>query len=757
MNLPRQILCWMNDRSFGGQGALAEWRERILYAVLATALILSPAALLPAAAVSFQEHLWVLVIVDGAIYGATLCLFLFRRIRYEIRSAAAVLLVYLVGLNVCTEVGLFSGGPAYLFTCAILAALLIGLRAAVLAVAMNAVTMAVVGYLTATHRLPHTHPFFPSLERALAAGASYVLLNAVSAISVAVLLRGLHQVTTRQTELTHELSREKDELIQTRHRLKAEIDERERSQKAMHQSEAQYRLLAESIDDVIFTLDMEMNYTYVSPAVEALQGWRPQELLGSNVSTTLPPESFRLAAETLQSQLSISEATGDFHRSVVLELELLCKDGTTVWSEITAGFLLGDDARPVAILGVIRNITERLKVQQEREALQEQLARSRKMEAVGLLAGGVAHDLNNVLSGIVSYPDLILLDMEADNPLRKPIGAIRESGQKAAAIVQDLLTLARRGVRTAEVLNLNTLVQEYLQSPEYKAMLSFHPHAVLDTQLEATLPNMTGSSGHLKKTLMNLVSNAVEAQPGGGAITIATRSRYLDRPVKGYDRVAEGEYIVLTVTDQGEGTSAEDLARIFEPFYTKKVMGRSGTGLGMAVVWGTVQDHHGYIDVQSTPGQGTQFSLYFPMSRLELQTGETSRSVDDYQGHGETVLVIDDAREQRKIAVSLLTRLNYRAETVASGEEAITYLKSHRVDLLVLDMIMDPGMDGLDTYRAVLSLWPDQKAVIASGFAETKRVKEALSLGAGPYVQKPYTIENIGLALKQALDDNRSA
>ena len=752
MNPPPEMPCWTNGRPSHAQDALAKWRERILYAVLATALALSLAALIPAIVVGVHENLYGLLIIDTAVYAATWCLFLFRHLRYEVRAVGAVALVYLVGLNVCIEVGFFSGGPVYLFTCAILAGLLIGLRAAALAVALNTATIAVLGYLMSADCLPNALPYFPSLDRALAAGASYILLNAVSAISVAVLVNGLHQVTTRQKELTEELSREKAELIDTRRRLKAENEERRRSEKALCQSEAQYRLLAENISDVIFTLDMNLNYTYVSPAVEALQGWRPDEMLGTNVASVLPPKSMQLAADTLLSQMAVSEATGDYHRSVVLELELLNKDGSTVWSEITAGFLLGDDSKPVGILGVSRNISERLRVQEEKEALQEQLARSKKMEALGLLAGGVAHDLNNVLSGIVSYPELLLLDMDPSNPLYKPITIIRQSGQKATDIVQDLLALARRGVVTTDVLNLNSLVQEYLQSPEFKTLLSFHQAVEISTQLESDLPNIAGSAVHLRKTLMNLMSNAAEAQSGGGDITITTRSLYLDRPIKGYDRVAEGDYVILAVADQGEGIEAVDLPRIFEPFYTKKIMGRSGTGLGMAVVWGTIQDHNGYIDVQSVPGEGTTFTLYFPMTRQTLQDQDAPPALVSYMGQGETILVVDDIDEQRQIAVSLLDRLNYRATAVSSGEEAVAYIKSHAVDLMILDMIMDPGMDGLDTYRTVLACRSGQKAIIASGYAETERVREAQRLGAGPYVKKPYTIQKIGQAVRQALD-----
>ena len=756
MNLPVGIQRWTNSQSFDQQGALAKWRERILYAVLATALTLSLAAFIPAILVGVHQKLKGLLIIDVAVYMATWCLFRFRRLNYEFRAAAAVALVYMVGLNVCIEVGFFSGGPIYLFTCSILAGLLIGLRAAVLAVVLNAATITILGCLMGGGALPAALPYFPSLERALAAGASYVLLNAVSAISTAVLVGGLHQVTTRQKELTEELSREKAELIVTRRRLRAENKERQRSEKALRQSEAQYRLLAENIRDVIFSLDMEMNYTYVSPAVEALQGWRPEEMIGANVASVLPPKSMQLAAETLLSQLSLSETTGDYNRSVVLELELLHKDGSTVWSEITAGFLMGDDEKPVGILGVSRNISERLRAQQEKEALQEQLVRSKKMEALGLLAGGVAHDLNNVLSGIVSYPDLLLLDMAPTNPLYKPINIIRQSGQKAGAIVQDLLTLARRGVVTAEVLNLNTLVHEYIQSPEFKSLLSFHQAVEVCTRLEQELPNIAGSAVHLKKTLMNLVSNAAEAQPRGGVITITSRSIYLDRPIKGYDQVAEGDYVLLAVADQGEGIAAADLPRIFEPFYTKKIMGRSGTGLGMAVVWGSVQDHNGYIDVQSAPGEGTTFTLYFPMTRQALPDHDTPPALVSYMGQGETVLVVDDIDEQRQIAVNLLDRLNYQAIAVSSGEEAVAYIQSHPMDLIILDMIMDPGMDGLDTYRAVVACRPGQKAVIASGYAETDRVREAQRLGAGPYVKKPYTIQKIGQAVRQALHTGRA-
>jgi signal transduction histidine kinase/CheY-like chemotaxis protein len=397
-------------------------------------------------------------------------------------------------------------------------------------------------------------------------------------------------------------------------------------------------------------------------------------------------------------------------------------------------------------------IAGRKKAERERQRLTMQLQRAEKMEAIGTLAGGVAHDLNNILSGIVSYPELLLLQLSEDSPLREPILTIKESGQKAATVVQDLLTLARRGVAITDVVNINHIILDYLKSLEHKRLKSFYAKAQVEIDIETNLLNIIGSSIHLSKTVMNLVANAAESMPDGGTIFIETENRYIDRPVRGYDDVEEGDYAVLSISDSGMGISPDDLSRIFEPFYTKKVMGRSGTGLGMAVVWGTVKDHKGYIDVQSNVGKGTTLTLYFPATRKELARDKSQLEIEDYMGKDKSILVIDDIKEQREIASSMLEQLGYPVTSVSSGEEAIEYLKSRSTDLIILDMIMDPGIDGLETYRRILELHPEQRAIIASGFSDTERVKEAQKLGAGEYIKKPYTLEQIGLAVKKELE-----
>ena len=541
------------------------------------------------------------------------------------------------------------------------------------------------------------------------------------------------------------------ELLASNRSLQKEIEERVTVEEALRASEEKHRLLAANINDVIWTMDLEMNYTYISPAAVKLHGWSLDELATLTIDQVVSPASLDRVAHLLAERLAEGEKRGDYSLSTTMEIDLLKKDGTAFPTEVTASFVPGEDGFPASIMGVTRDISARKKAEQEQRELRTQLERSKKMESLGLLAGGVAHDLNNVLSGIVSYPDMLLMDLPSESPMRAPIETMKESGRKAATIVQDLLTLARRGVIAQDVLNMNDIVNDYRVSPEHQKIMAHHPESHVEFRLDPNLFNIKGSSVHLKKSLMNLVANAAEAQTAGGRILVSTENRFLDYPVRGYNTVNEGEYVLLRVKDSGEGIGAEDLHHIFEPFYTKKKMGRSGTGLGLAVVWGTVQDHRGYIDVTSRKGRGTAFDLYFPISREAAMQKESRCDLEVLKGRGERLLVVDDMESQRKIAAHLLGHLNYRVQAVASGEAALQHLQENAVDLVILDMLMGDGMDGLETYREILKHHPGQKAIIASGYAETERVKEAQRIGAGAYLKKPYVIDVLGTVIKEEL------
>jgi len=398
-----------------------------------------------------------------------------------------------------------------------------------------------------------------------------------------------------------------------------------------------------------------------------------------------------------------------------------------------------------------QEISERQRVEAEKQDLAASLKRAEKMEAIGLLAGSVAHDLNNLLGSLVGYPDLLLLDLPEDSPLRKPLVAIRESGLRSAAMVQDLLSMARRGITSTRVLDLNKVVSSMVKSPEFSGLKAQHRGVRIAANLAPFLLHIHGSADHLARAILNLVLNAMEAIEGEGQVVISTENIYVDTPSGRYELLAEGEYVALTVEDTGRGIQDEDLDRIFEPFYTKKVMGRSGTGLGMAIVWGTVKDHNGFIDVRSELGRGTTFTLLLPATREQPGAEPPDVQLDDLIGNGESILVVDDVRMQGDLCVAMLTKLGYSVASVSSGEEAIEHLKQHPVDLLILDMIMAPGIDGLEAYRRIIENIPNQKAIIASGFSESQKVMEVQALGAGAYCRKPFTLENIAVLVKDEL------
>jgi PAS domain S-box-containing protein len=500
-----------------------------------------------------------------------------------------------------------------------------------------------------------------------------------------------------------------------------------------------------AIPDIVFRLDASGRITFMSPAV-LRYAKDPKDLLGRHILELVAPDHRARATRRIDERRTGRRATSN------LELKLLLPGGESgegsgffsVSAEGLYGSAPPNTSSFLGTQGIARDITNR-------KRLEFQLARSQRMEAIGSLAAGVAHDLNNILSGLVGYPELILLELPEDSPLRQRMEKIRESGQRAAAVVQDMLTLARRGVSTDEVVDLNGIVEGYLASPEFERMRADHPRVDFQKDLAADLMAVKGAPVHLTKVVMNLVSNAAEAAPSGGQVTIATRNRYVDTRWTGYEPIPEGEYVRLSVLDNGIGISTGDLRKIFEPFYTKKRMGQSGTGLGMTVVWSTVKDHRGFVDVRTREGMGTRFDVYLPVTREAPDEIEPRVVLQDYLGT-EHILVVDDVAEQREIAEQMLSKLGYRVASVPSGEEALAYLAAHRVDLVVLDMVMEPGMDGLETYRQMIDEHPGQRAIIASGYSESERVRSLQEMGAGAYIRKPYSLETIGLAVRREID-----
>ncbi len=397
---------------------------------------------------------------------------------------------------------------------------------------------------------------------------------------------------------------------------------------------------------------------------------------------------------------------------------------------------------------VLHEVSAEVRAKEMRRQAEAKLRRYQRMDALGLMAGGVAHDLNNILTGIVTYPELLLMDLALDDDLRGPLEEIQAAGLRAVAIVADMLMIARGVAIPKAQTNANEIIKSFLKSSEFQRAHAMTIAVEVRTELKSML-SIHCARAHLWKCLLNLVINALEAVGPDTYMIVSTTTRTLTSPKSAYEEIPAGDYVVISVIDGGPGIPPEALERIFEPFFSKKTLGRSGTGLGLAVVWSVVHDAGGYIDVESSPS-GTRFDLYFRPGVEITRAAEPEVDVERWRGQGQRILVVDDEASQRRISTALLTRLGYEVESVGSGLEALRLLKQTPIDLFLLDMMM-PQMDGLRTFIEARRISPTLRAVIVSGYAATADVCEAQRLGAGPLVSKPFSVALLGKTIFEEL------
>jgi len=506
-------------------------------------------------------------------------------------------------------------------------------------------------------------------------------------------------------------------------------------QAEMHQSVERYRQIFEADLSGFFLASPSGKVLLCNKIFAGILGLGSvAEAVGKNISTFYRNADF---------WAKLANDLADGVKVENIEVELLRDDGETI-TVLCNGIGRYNEGRLVEVQGHMMDISRQKK-------LETQLVRAQKMEAIGLMAGGVAHDLNNILSGIINYPELMLAKLDKDSHLRKPLESVRESGQRAATVVADLLTVARSAANVRESHNVHTLVREYLDSPEFNRLCSLYPHVTIDVECLSENSTILCSPVHIKKCLMNLVTNAMEAIEDKGQVLLAIREETKSAEQGG--RTVPCDYVVVDVTDNGPGISEKDRERIFEPFYTKKVMGKSGTGLGLAVVWNTAQEHGGKITIASD-ARGTTFSLSLPRYSMPALASAKEMDEEPPPGRGERVLVVDDEPTLRDIADQILTAYGYHVTVVGSGEEAIAFLRQEKVDLVLLDMFMEPGINGCLTYEKIISIHPRQKAIIASGFSKSEDVKKAMRLGVGNFIEKPYSASLLGWAVFRELQDS---
>lgn len=523
--------------------------------------------------------------------------------------------------------------------------------------------------------------------------------------------------------------------------LMHDITKRKIAEKALVNSEKRYRDLFNSVMEGIGLVDSDDAILFANPAfANILDCDSPEKLIGKSLMDFIDPMSHQtLHGETKKHLRGLNSQ---------YELAIITLKGNRKYIYCSITPIYGHDGAYEGALGTVLDITEKKQAEIAQTEIRQKLERAERMESLGILAGGVAHDLNNMIGPVAGYAELLLRDVSPESKIANRVQKIIKSARDAADVIQDLLTLARRGRCEMSPVQINEVISTYLDSPAFLDLKKYHPLVTVAFEPKQDLELMNGSSPHLAKVIMNLVSNACEAMPDSGYLTIKTEQQRIEALLSGYEGVDSGEYILVRVKDTGVGIAKEDQEKIFEPYYSRKKMGRSGSGLGLSVVYGVVKDHHGYYDVFSEPGKGTEFILYFPISTVPAIENIVQPKAT---GGDELILVADDNAEQRELMADILGSLGYRVIAVESGREAVKAIARQPAALVILDMIMEPDYDGLDTYREIIRLYPGQPCVIVSGYAAGGRVSEMQQLGAGEYIRKPYTIDTIARAVRETI------
>lgn len=508
-----------------------------------------------------------------------------------------------------------------------------------------------------------------------------------------------------------------------------DITERKMAETALKESEEKFRRIAERAFDVIVTVTTDGTLTYISPSVERIFGYKPDQLLGKNAHIFVKESELSEMAR-LFNQVSL----GKYIENRCLHFRKA--DGSWSNIEINAVPIFKNDAIYGA-QAIIRDVTET-------KRLQELESRAQRLETAGKIAGQVAHDFNNLLGPLVAYPELIRDMLPENHPALSFLYDMEKASNKIADLNQQLLTLSRRGHYNQDVFNLNPLISQAV-----KDIGKLPESLIIELDLAADLMNIKGGSAQVYRAIMNVLTNARDAVGSSGKIVIKSENVYIDKTIIGYGRVLKGEFVKLTITDTGTGIPPENIQKIFDPFFTTKTTDKiRGSGLGLSVVDAVMKDHGGYIDLKSGVGQGSAFYLYFPITHQAVPDAIDA----DIVGGDESIMVVDDDDMQRNVLCNLLGRLGYKVSTCESGEQALEILKDNPHNLLILDMVMPGGIDGAETFKRVLQINPKQKAIIVSGFSETGRIREARAMGASAFVKKPLNMKALASAVRKALD-----
>ncbi|MFZ2920994.1 MAG: PAS domain S-box protein [Desulfosalsimonadaceae bacterium] len=522
-----------------------------------------------------------------------------------------------------------------------------------------------------------------------------------------------------------------------------DINERKQAEASLRESEERYRTILEGIEDGYYEVDLSGNFIFFNDPVCRISGFSPDEIIGVHYRQYADKEN----AVKLRVIFSTVFKTRTPARTC--DLQVISKDGSHRHLEISVSLILDASGQPLGFRGIIRDITERKLAEEQKAKLEAQLQHAQKMEAIGTLAGGIAHDFNNILQGINGYTQLLLLKKPEEDPDCQKLIQIQQAADRAARLIDQLLTFSRKMEGHRCSLSLNHEIRQVEQILKQTVPKMIH----IDLNLENELRPVYADPIQIEQILLNLGSNAADAMPDGGRLTIETGNATLDKAFcKNHLGADPGEYVMLTVSDTGCGMEPSTVAHIFDPFFTTKGIGK-GTGLGLASVYGIVKSHGGYITCYTEPGQGAVFKIYLPAISQPVDSLEPVLPETLLPGGSETILVVDDELPIREAATEMLSHFGYAVINAENGENALTIYRewSRDIDLVIMDLSM-PGMGGYQCLNGMLLVNPRAKILISSGYATQGNAREAMQHGASGFIGKPYQLSDFITRVRAVLD-----